>query len=79
MRKFDILHTDTTMLAAIRDKIDNLNKPLHSLGQLEKTAEQLCLIQQTLSPTLSHPCLGNHIFSLCLYFCFIDRFNCVIF
>ena len=55
MRKFDILHTDTTMLAAIRDKIDNLNKPLHSLGQLEKTAEQLCLIQQTLSPTLSHP------------------------
>ncbi len=55
MRRFDIPHTGTTMLAAIRDKIDNLNKPLHSLGQLEKTAEQLCLIQQTLSPTLSHP------------------------
>lgn len=56
MRTFDITLTDTTMLAAIRDKIDNLNKPLHSLGQLEKIAEQLCLIQQTLSPTLTHPC-----------------------
>ena len=56
MRTFDITPTDTTMLAAIRDKIDNLNKPLHSLGQLEKIAEQLCLIQQTLSPTLTHPC-----------------------
>ncbi len=55
MRKFDIPHTEMSMLAAIRDKIDNLNKPRRSLGRLEDIAEQLCLIQQTLSPTLSHP------------------------
>ena len=55
MRKFDIPNTDKSILADIRDKIDNLNKPQHSLGRLEDLAEQLCLIQQTLSPTLSHP------------------------
>ena len=38
------------------DKIDNLNKPKGSLGQLETLAEQICLIQQTLTPTLQHPC-----------------------
>ena len=37
-------------------KIDNLNKPKGSLGRLESLAMQMAMIQQTLSPTLRHPC-----------------------
>lgn len=44
------------MRAVIQDKIDNLNKPKGSLGVLEELAMQLCLIQQTLTPSLAHPC-----------------------
>ena len=44
------------MHPAIQDKIDNLNKPKGSLGVLEDLAMQACLIQQTLTPSLSHPC-----------------------
>ena len=41
---------------AIQDKIDNLNKPKGSLGVLEDVAMQVCLVQQTLTPELRHPC-----------------------
>ena len=41
---------------AIQRKIDNLNKPKGSLGRLEELAMQICLIQQTLEPSLNHPC-----------------------
>ena len=41
---------------AIQQKIDNLNKPKGSLGRLEELAMQICLIQQTLEPSLDHPC-----------------------
>ena len=44
------------MAPAIQQKIDNLNKPKGSLGRLEELAMQLCLIQQTLTPSLAHPC-----------------------
>ena len=42
--------------AAIQAKIDNLNKPKGSLGRLEELAMQVCLVQQTLEPSLAHPC-----------------------
>ena len=56
MRTFDIEPLDTSLQSAIQQKIDNLNKPKGSLGRLEELAMQVCLIQQTLSPSLAHPC-----------------------
>lgn len=41
---------------SIQAKIDNLNKPKGSLGRLEELAMQICLVQQTLTPELRHPC-----------------------
>ena len=56
MRTFNIEKTDEKLRPAIQAKIDNLNKPKGSLGRLEELAMQICLIQQTLSPSLKHPC-----------------------
>lgn len=56
MKTFDIHPTDKSLENAIWQKIDNLNKPKGSLGRLEELAAQVCLIQQTLTPSLSHPC-----------------------
>ena len=55
-RTFHIEKPDEAMRPAIQAKIDNLNKPKGSLGQLEELAMQVCLIQQTLTPALDHPC-----------------------
>ena len=56
MRDFNIERPNESLRDAIREKIDNLNKPKGSLGRLETLAEQICMIQQNLSPTLHHPC-----------------------
>jgi len=56
VRTFKIETPDESLRPAIQEKIDNLNKPKGSLGRLEELAMQICLIQQTLSPELSHPC-----------------------
>ena len=56
MKSFKIEAPDEALRPAIQEKIDNLNKPKGSLGRLEELAMQVCLIQQTLSPSLNHPC-----------------------
>ena len=56
MKHFDIQSVDNSLQPAIQAKIDNLNKPKGSLGRLEELAMQICLIQQTLEPSLAHPC-----------------------
>ena len=56
MKQFDIQSVDNSLQPTIQAKIDNLNKPKGSLGRLEELAMQICLIQQTLEPSLAHPC-----------------------
>ena len=56
MKTFCIKSPDKAMQQDIQAKIDNLNKPKGSLGRLEDLAMQVCLIQQTLTPSLAHPC-----------------------
>lgn len=56
MKPFSIEKPDEALRPIIQDKIDNLNKPKGALGELEKLAMQVCLIQQTLTPSLAHPC-----------------------
>ena len=56
IRTYNIKGVDRGMEEAVEAKIDNLNKPRHSLGMLEELAKQICLVQQTLSPRLEHPC-----------------------
>ena len=56
MQPFIIQSVDNSLQPAIQAKIDNLNKPKGSLGRLEELAMQICLIQQTLEPSLAHPC-----------------------
>ena len=55
MKHFNINRLNRDIEAAIKEKIDNLTKPKGSLGRLEEIAEQICLIQQTLTPTLKEP------------------------
>ena len=56
MRAFVIERPASELRETIQQKIDHLNKPKGSLGRLEELALQLCLIQQTTTPALKHPC-----------------------
>ena len=56
MKHFDIQPIKKTLAKAIQEKIDNLNKPKGALGRLEEIAMQVCLIQESLTPSLAHPC-----------------------
>ena len=56
MKTFNIQVPDEALRPLIQSKIDNLNKPKGSLGRLETLAMQVCLAQQTLTPSLAHPC-----------------------
>ena len=56
MKHFDIHPIKNSLAQAIREKIDNLNKPKGALGRLEEIAMQVCLIQESLTPSLAHPC-----------------------
>ena len=56
MKTFKIESPGEAIRPAIQEKIDNLNKPKGSLGVLEELAMQVCLIQQTLTPSLAYPC-----------------------
>lgn len=51
----DIPNISKHLQAEIQDKLDNLAKPVGSLGQLEDIALQISMIQDTLSPKLTHP------------------------
>lgn len=52
---FNIQTVDQQLAAALQAKIDQKTKPLGALGQLEKLAKMVGLIQQSLTPSLSNP------------------------
>ena len=43
------------LLAQIQEKINQKTKPIGALGRLETLAEQICKLQETLSPSLKNP------------------------
>lgn len=53
--RWNITAPDTALAAAIAHKIATKTKPLGSLGQLETLAQQVALVQQTLTPALRQP------------------------
>jgi nicotinate-nucleotide--dimethylbenzimidazole phosphoribosyltransferase len=46
---------DAAMRAAANRRLDTLTKPLGALGRLEPLAAQVCAVQRTLTPAISHP------------------------
>lgn len=64
MQTFNIEKPNDEIRSLLQEKIDNLTKPKGSLGTLERLALQIGWIQQTLDPSLHHPChivfAGDH-------------------
>ncbi len=52
---FKITAPDRAIENSLKNRVDRKTKPLGALGLLERTAIQIGLIEQTLSPTLSNP------------------------
>ena len=52
---FNIASPDQGLAAALQHKIDQKTKPLGALGQLEKMAKKIGLIQQSLTPDFNQP------------------------
>jgi len=52
---WNITAPDLALAAAIAHKIDTKTKPVGALGQLESLAQQVALVQQTLTPELRRP------------------------
>jgi nicotinate-nucleotide--dimethylbenzimidazole phosphoribosyltransferase len=50
-----ICPADAAIRAAANHRLDTLTKPLGALGRLEPLAAQVCAVQQTLKPVISHP------------------------
>src|ERR1035437_1246096 len=61
---FHIEKPQKAIAKSIQQKIDNKTKPCGALGVREMLAKQIALIQQTLTPTLTKPCIlvfaGDH-------------------
>ncbi len=61
---FAIAAPDLSLAPALQQKIDNKTKPLGALGELERLALRVGLVQQSLSPRLDNPFMmvfaGDH-------------------